>query len=194
MRYQLRGEISVGSHDKLFDALLEDPDDVIQIDISCLGGEVSTLLQYLTNIIRVKKLGKKLVTYAEGEASSAAATILWQGDEIYVSPVAQVMFHQSVDDDSLILGFWQRLRVKLAKRYIKKVTKGKPTAAEFADMVLNPYEPWNAILKEFGEDRPVGDYFMSATEFKLLAPERITVGFPQYELELFDADGETDDC
>lgn len=184
MHYRIIGDISAcEEHLEFFNAMLNDKDDTVLIEISSLGGELDALMLYLTRLHEVKAKGKKLVCWASGPACSAAATILWQADEIYVSPASLVMYHDSCE--YIVHGPLTTLWLVCIDKW-KAFKTGKSTDfSTFSDKIFNKFEPWDLILKAYGDKVIKGDYYFTAKEFADLAPEKVKVGFPPYKLALY---------
>lgn len=191
MRYRIRGVISEENkeHEAAFDAMSKDPDGTVLIEISTPGGDVGQLLQYMSKIIEAKAAGKKIVTYASGAVMSAGATLLWQGDEIYVSPVSVIMFHLCVN--SCIHGPLDTLWLAMHAKWHEWKTGKSEVFGTFSDKVLMRWEPWDKLLHAFGENKPNGEYFVSASELALTFPGKVRIGIPPYkDLDLFGSSDE----
>ena len=180
MHYKIIGDIEPENEDHMsaFEAMPSDPDDTVFIEISSQGGDLLTLSRYLTKIIEAKAEKKKIVTYCAGMCISAAATLLWQGDVIYVAKPSVIMFHNSVD--AVIHGPWVTLWLAILEKWQKFSTGKKYTYSTFSDKILRSYEPWDKILQAFGDKEIRGDYWMSGEELKMLAPDKVIIGIPDY--------------
>lgn len=76
---------------KIHDVLNDEDDDVV-INLSSGGGEVVAASEIYTAL---RQSDKHVVINVTGMAASAASVIAMAGDEINISPTAQIMIHQA---------------------------------------------------------------------------------------------------
>lgn len=197
MRYKIRGEICefqtgpfgrIASVVDIADALDKDGDDVILLDIHSGGGDVEAEIYMLNALQRARRRGKKIVTYCPGFCASAAADLLFQGDEIYLGDVSMVMVHNGFSMYPSILSL---VMTKLS-RAIEWVKGGcKPLKAnliEFFNAHLAGFIPFEELLAAYGEKgrQPNGDYCFTAQDLEELFPGVVRVDDLPKELEMLE--------
>lgn len=185
MRYKVSGEFYEGGFSKIFDKMLEDPNDVIVLEINSPGGDSVMLGEALAKVYELKERGKKVVTYVTGEACSAAACLAWRGDEIYLAPCAIVMFHRA---------YWATFRTLFQSFvfWLRKKLNPSDDALIYLNRVLEAYIPWNLILAFKKKKSKKRDYYFTAEEALHLG-SNVVIGIPPYQVEYYKGDSDDDD-
>ncbi len=82
---------------KVQQALAEDDDDEITLEVASNGGDVFAASEIYTML---KASGKHITVNIQGLAASAASVISMAGDTVRISPTAQLMIHKAANDNS----------------------------------------------------------------------------------------------
>ena len=182
MKYYIRGPFEEDSFTCAFDAMVQDPDKVILIEINSPGGDLYSGLEAYAKLHECKQQGKKIVTYVTAQAASAGAFLAWMGDEIYISPCASLMFHKIQVHHSSKWGeityYFQRL--------VDKYWHNLRDAIEMENGILDHYAPWPEIMAAYGKKTTKYDFHFTAHEFAGMFPLKVKVGAPPYKLEIWD--------
>ncbi|GAK31965.1 phage ATP-dependent endopeptidase [Weissella oryzae SG25] len=109
---------------KIHDLLNEANDDEIVVNLSSGGGEVVAASEIYTAL---RQSDKHVVINVTGMAASAASVIAMAGDEINISPTAQIMIHQASisiqgnkDDLEKISGLLDKTDKSIADAYVQR--------------------------------------------------------------------------
>jgi len=206
MRYKIRGEVCefqtgpfgrIASVVDIADALDKDGDDVILLDIHSGGGDVEAEIYLLNALQRARRRGKKIVTYCPGFCASAAADLLFQGDEIYLGDVSIVMVHNGFAGYPSLLSLVLTKLSRVVEWWKGGCVPLKANLIDFFNAHLAGFIPFEELLAAYGEKgrQPNGDYCFTAQDLAELFPGVVTVDdLPkEYEmLSFFEVDEDMD--
>jgi hypothetical protein len=206
MRYKIRGEVCefqtgpfgrIPSVVDIADALDKDGDDVILLDIHSGGGDVEAEIYLLNALQRARRHGKKIVTYCPGFCASAAADLLFQGDEIFLGDVSFVMVHNGFAGYPSLLSLVLTKLSRVVEWWKGGCVPLKANLIDFFNAHLAGFIPFEELLSAYGEKgrQPNGDYCFTAQDLAGLFPAVVSVDdLPkEYEmLSFFELDEDID--
>jgi hypothetical protein len=184
MKYYIRGPFEGESFTPAFDAMVQDPDKIIVIEINSPGGDLNSGLEAYAKVHECKEQGKKIVTYVTAEAASAGSYLAWMGDEIYLSPCSSLMFHKI---QVLHHSLWHKITYHVRKAVDKYWHRLRDDIV-MCNGILDHYAPWPEIMAAYRKKTPDYDFYFTAHEFADMFPRRVKVGAPPYKLAIWDED------
>jgi hypothetical protein len=206
MRYKIRGDICefmvgptgrIASAVDIADAFDTDGDDVILLDIHSGGGHIDAEIYLLNALRKARRRGKRIVTYTPGVVASAAADLLFQGEEIYMGDFSTVLVHNGFLTGLTIVGNFIYNLGRVVEWCRGGFRPMKTSELELHNAIISGAIPMEEFLEAYGEKgrMPNGDYCFTSHDLADILPGVVKVEDLPMELEalnVFELEDEMD--